>query len=71
MWNRRYNHHLAVGVYIDIKCTEVAFENCMSPTAGRRRYLLPHTDGEDAEQTNNDAENRHDTVAFAEADGGI
>ena len=33
--------------------------------------LLPQADGEDAEQADDDAENRHGAVAFAEADGGI
>ena len=32
---------------------------------------LPQADGKDAEQADDDAENRHGAVAFAEADGGI
>ncbi len=32
---------------------------------------LPQADGEDAEQADDDAENCHKAVAFAEADGGI
>ena len=80
MWNGRYNHYLAVENYIDIKCLEATFENCMSPSAGRRRHthnggmpslLFSKPDGEDAEEADDDAENRHETVAFAEADGGI
>ena len=33
--------------------------------------LLPQADGEDAEQADDDAENRHGAVAFAKANGGI
>ena len=33
--------------------------------------LLSKPDGEDAKQADDDAENRHGTVAFAEADGGV
>ena len=33
--------------------------------------LFPQTDGEDAKQADDDAENRHGAVAFAEANGGI
>ncbi len=36
---------------------------------GTLSLLFSKPDGEDAEEADDDAENRHDTVAFAEADG--
>lgn len=38
---------------------------------GTPSLLFSKPDGEDAEEADNDAENRHGAVAFAEADGRI
>ena len=38
---------------------------------GTLSLLFSKPDGEDAKETDDDAENRHETVAFAEANGGI
>jgi hypothetical protein len=40
-------------------------------TARVPSLLFSNPDGKDAEEADDDAENRHGAVAFAEADGGI
>ena len=44
---------------------------CRTRSRQRDAVLLSQTDGKDAEQADDDAENCHKAVAFAEADGGI